>query len=187
MCLTVKDPDKLKPLELYGKEQYKRYTGEAMPEPKFAEKNMVVFKYSRAYDISDESFRSFTMDSFIYLKYEIQPVVELKPYKGKNILYNESFWNIEEGYHAYLTVEKTIQEAPSYYYSFSLGVFIIPKGSMYYEGINGDIVSSRMAYLMPFSVWDKKSEEQQKNIISVVNERLKVKNKRFVKNIKIIK
>lgn len=39
------------------------------------------------------------------------------------------------------------------------GVFFIPKGAKYYNGVNGEIVSEALVYLMPYSEWKKRARQ----------------------------
>ena len=121
---------------------------------KIAKRDFYVYKLG---SVSDKGFKSLYQD-FIYEPKEINKKVELNPipfYKDK------SFYVIYEGYHSYKDIVmpysdlrsccRTIYlgkiKLPHYPYNiYHLATFMIPKGSIYYENIYGEIVSSNIIY-----------------------------------------
>ena len=121
---------------------------------KIAKQDFYVYKLG---SVSDKGFKSL-YQNFIYEPKEINKKIELNPiplYKDK------SFYVIYEGYHSYKDIVmpysnlrsccRTIYlgniKLPHYPYNiYHLATFIIPKGSVYYENIHGEIVSSNIIY-----------------------------------------
>ena len=121
---------------------------------KIAKRDFYVYKLG---SVSYKGFESLYQD-FIYEPKEINKKVELNPiplYKDK------SFYAIYEGYHSYKDVVMPYSDLRSccrtiyfgniklnhYPYNiYHLATFIIPKGSIYYENIYGEIVSSNIIY-----------------------------------------
>ena len=121
---------------------------------KIAKRDFYVYKLGCA---SDKGFKSL-YQNFIYEPKEINKKVELNPipfYKDK------SFYVIYEGYHSYKDIVMPYSDLRSHCRTIYLGkielphypcdiyhlaTFIIPKGSVYYENIYGEIVSSNIIY-----------------------------------------
>ena len=121
---------------------------------KIAKQDFYVYKLG---SVSDKGFKSL-YKNFIYEPKEINKKIELNPiqlYKDK------SFYVIYEGYHSYKDIVMPYSDLRSYcrtiyfgkiklnhfpYNIYHLATFIIPKGSIYYENIYGEIVSSNIIY-----------------------------------------
>ena len=121
---------------------------------KIAKRDFYVYKLG---SVSDKGFKSL-YQNFIYEPKEINKKVELNPiqfYKDK------SLYVIYEGYHSYKDIVmpysdlrsccRTIYlgkiKLPHYPYNiYHLATFMVPKGSIYYENIYGEIVSSNIIY-----------------------------------------
>ena len=121
---------------------------------KIAKRDFYVYKLG---SVSDKGFKSL-YQNFIYEPKEINKKVKLNPiqlYKDK------SFYVIYEGYHSYKDIVMPYSDLHSccrtiylgkiklhhYPYNiYNLATFIIPKGSVYYENIYGEIVSSNIIY-----------------------------------------
>ena len=121
---------------------------------KIAKRDFYVYKLG---SVSYKGFESLYQD-FVYEPKEINKKIELNPiqlYKDK------SFYKIYEGYHSYKDVVMPYSDLRSccrtiylgkiklshYPYNiYHLATFIIPKGSVYYENIYGEIVSSNIIY-----------------------------------------
>jgi len=58
-----------------------------------------------------------------------------------------SMWrfDVEQGLHSYTSKSKA-EEHLSFYINIKIVKMIIPKGALYYIGINGDVVSSELIY-----------------------------------------
>ena len=121
---------------------------------KIAKRDFYVYKLG---SVSDKGFKSL-YQNFIYKPKEINKKFELNPiqfYKDK------SLYVIYEGYHSYKDIVMPYSDLRSccrtiyfgkiklnhYPYNiYHLATFIIPKGSIYYENIYGEIVSSNIIY-----------------------------------------
>lgn len=68
------------------------------------------------------------------------------PFTLKHPWYDGAEWNVEQGLHAYRTLEKAIQTKK---YESNRQIFraVIPKGSLYFMGTNDDIVSNQLQIL----------------------------------------
>ena len=121
---------------------------------KIAKRDFYVYKLG---SVSDKGFKSL-YQNFIYEPKEINKKVELNPipfYKDK------SLYVIYEGYHSYKDIVMPYSDLRSYcrtiylgkiklshypYNIYHLATFMVPKGSIYYENIYGEIVSSNIIY-----------------------------------------
>lgn len=106
--------------------------------PKVAASDITVYKVGKAcklklFGLTWEYFRPYFRNNFKYTKNHKQPKIKLNPTRD----WVGVGYKIEEGYHAYVKAQK--------YYK-TMGVFIIPKGTKYFLGANGDIVAETMVY-----------------------------------------
>lgn len=144
MCLTIskanyaKDADPELP-----------YRGDDKPMPLVAAEPMAVYKETLWLgDISPQRFLS-EIYKKEYVLEAINPTVELRPTRIALITPRENPWFVEEGYHAYLSKESPDRRLGD----VRSGVFLIPPGSKYYLGADGDIVSDRIIYMGTYCEW----------------------------------
>lgn len=119
-------------------------------QKKVAEKDINVYKIGRVQDnrfICE--FRNFYYEKWI---------------PNKELVLRENLWagniSINEGYHSYKSVSiefNSLSDTIKFIYRgyvrypyrdglYDLATFIIPKGSVYYENLDGEIVSSNILY-----------------------------------------
>lgn len=118
------------------------------PKPKTAKHNMIVFKGTGSDKIAGDTFGSYFMP-FTYTRGVRQPRVRLKPFIStvwETTPWSPAHvrWHVECGYHAYTDLDYMWN---TMWYPDNVGIFVIPKGSVYYEGACSDIVASSMIYL----------------------------------------
>ena len=119
-------------------------------QKKVAEKDINVYKIGR---VQDNRF----ICEFRHFYYE-------KWIPNKELVLRENLWmgsiSINEGYHSYKSVSiefNSLSDTIKFIYRgyvrhpyrdglYDLATFIIPKGSVYYENLNGEIVSSNILY-----------------------------------------
>ena len=119
-------------------------------QKKVAEKDIEVYKIGR---VQDNRF----ICEFRNFSYE-------KGVLNEELILRENRWmgsiSINEGYHSYKRVSfefNSLSDTIKFIYRgylmypyrdslYDLATFIIPKGSIYYENINGEIVSSNILY-----------------------------------------
>ena len=119
-------------------------------QKKVAEKDIEVYKIGR---VQDNRF----ICEFRNFSYK-------KGVPNEELVLKEIYWmgsiSINEGYHSYKRVSiqfKSLSDTIKFIYRgytlhpyrdglYDLATFIIPKGSIYYENINGEIVSSNILY-----------------------------------------
>jgi len=108
-----------------------------LPRVHTAKEDMVVYKYGiilRGSRINHYNFES-PLHNFVY---------------GQNIIYKTEFkitkfgfqYNIHDGFHAYIKENTCVKDTTLR----TNGIFVIPKGSKYYLGIHGDIVSNQIIF-----------------------------------------
>lgn len=127
---------------------------------KIAKRDFYVYKLGY---VSYKGFHSL-YQNFIYTPKEINKEVKLNPNIFEYTVFKlkeEQLCSIYEGYHSYKDIslpysgigsysriiylgkyQENIRLSKSYY----IATFIVPKGSEYYENINGEIVSSSIIY-----------------------------------------
>jgi len=104
--------------------------------PFVAKKNIMVFKNSSNF-VSDRYFNSEYSD-YEYTKNSVNEIENL---------YIDKYGDIDKGYHSYPKLSKEVWCSERF-----AGIFLIPKGSEYYEGLNNavldspGIVSSQLIY-----------------------------------------
>ena len=121
---------------------------------RIARRDITVYKLG---SVSDKGFKSL-YQNFIYKPKEINKKFELNPIQS---CIDKSLYVIYEGYHSYKDIVMPYSDLHSccrtiylgkielnhYPYNiYHLATFIIPKGSVYYENIYGEIVSSNIIY-----------------------------------------
>lgn len=114
-------------------------------EPLIAKEDIIVFKIGTAgveykfFNLFKKYwFRPEVYSSFEYVRNKKNPKVELKPVKESNR------YVIYEGYHAYTSYSRAYNMKCG---NSIIARFKIPKGSLYYKGINGDVASNQIIYL----------------------------------------
>ncbi|HMU03848.1 MAG TPA: hypothetical protein PJ990_09500 [Saprospiraceae bacterium] len=115
------------------------WTSVFVPEDLIAEKDITVFKFT-ARDCKSSIFCSYYY-KYAYEKGITQPCINIEP------CYFRHYWHIDEGYHSYKTLRRIRMFNPVLELcNYMVGVFIIPKGSKYYENFGGEIVSESIIY-----------------------------------------
>lgn len=119
-------------------------------EPKIADKDIIVYKVGK---ITNKQFIS-PYQYYSYTKNELQR--EIKIHSEITHIINGYYYRVvDEGYHAYLTFRRALNSF--YLIGKHIGKFIIPKGSKYYIGDDGDgdIVSSQIIYKGKINIFNK--------------------------------
>lgn len=116
---------------------------------KVAKEDIEVYKFGK---VKDESFHPFYLSEFTYAAHTLNDEVELILIESSEYYKNKKF--IREGYHSYSSRDKAIDRINKERFLFettsqvgiSIGKFIIPKGTEYYEHKDGSIVSSQLIW-----------------------------------------
>jgi len=114
-----------------------------------ANKDIIGYKWTHSYEIKRDLFKSFFQD-FVYVRGKKAAEVELLPMK--KLPYERiSASVINKGYHT-LKLKKDISKSLNRRRDNG-AIFIIPKGSAYYEN-DTERVSSSLIYAGPFTLWN---------------------------------
>lgn len=142
MCLTITGRDTLEIL-----------ISDEAPLPYVAAKNIITEKIG----YPDNLYTKFTdytqCDGFMslyrhyrYSRGYVSPKIMVIPRR----IQGSSAWCVDEGYHSYIPGKHYSSENEKKF----TGIFMVPKGSLCYSGVVGDIVSTRIVYLCSKSEWD---------------------------------
>lgn len=117
-----------------------------VPIFKIAEKDIVVYKLV-LYNLSTGSYMCFSPfhPKFKYIKNELSKKVCLDVEEQFNI------YCINKGYHSFLTANRAVDlyqclRIAHDFSRYGVGEFVIPKGSMFYQNENEEIVSSNIMF-----------------------------------------
>lgn len=155
-------------------------TGAPVPHIVESETGKLVYKLGHI-DTGGNVFMSM-FQGFTYVAYEIYPTVRLKPVSNfdKIHIYNKMHkcgkdyeWNemcartvtVDAGYHSYGATSRTVHITDTKdKRDREWGVFLLPHDAEYFVGMDGDIVSSDIIYLMPVKSWKRLSGEKKEEI-----------------------
>jgi hypothetical protein len=150
---------------------------------KKADKDIVVYKMGF---IKNNIFTSYYRDGFQYNKNNSNlPIIKIQ------VINTNCIYSIEKGYHCYskycqINLNKQYFNIYSisgvkidYYFYADIGKFIIPKGTIYYENKDGEIVSEKLIFVkkIPFIEFKKygyyRFKELDCNIIKKLYHKIK--------------
>lgn len=125
---------------------------------------------------------------FIYTAFRMARAVKLDPLPSSMFGDPKAVWPIEwfveEGYHACTTLEaaKNLAKATTSglrnltdeeideICEEKIGIFFIPPGAAYYQDDNGNIATTEIMYMMPYTEWNMLPEEEKFDIVRTARE-----------------